>query len=164
MSSQPAATIIQGTVKWFKLSQGASPEVQTGNYGFITKSNGESIFVHGSDVDPEHYPLFEGDIVEFTTKPSPIPGHTDTAAQVRRIGHVDNGSVPAVFRGEIKWFGGGGGRFGFITKSDGVDIFVHVTNVKAEELPLEPGDAVDFKIKAGKDGKPTAFDVRRVQV
>lgn len=47
-----------GTVKWFHNGKG---------YGFITREEGEDIFVHYSEISMEGYKkLNEGDEVEFT--------------------------------------------------------------------------------------------------
>ena len=47
-----------GTVKWFNGKKG---------YGFITRENGDDIFVHFSDIDSDGYKTLEdGDSVEFT--------------------------------------------------------------------------------------------------
>ena len=47
-----------GTVKWFNAAKG---------YGFITRENGEEIFVHFSAIQSEGYKkLEEGQKVEFT--------------------------------------------------------------------------------------------------
>src|SRR5580658_10448295 len=102
MSSTPAATVrLQGVVRWFKLPKTSDPG--SGNYGFIQKSDGDSIFVHGSDVNPEQLPLVEGDIVEFTPVFSPVAGHTEqaTAGDVKRIGRrpVALKSLPEMFTG-----------------------------------------------------------------
>ena len=48
----------QGTVKWFNASKG---------FGFISRQNGEDVFVHFSVIQSEGYrSLTEGQAVEFT--------------------------------------------------------------------------------------------------
>ncbi|HYL92620.1 MAG TPA: cold-shock protein [Alphaproteobacteria bacterium] len=48
----------QGTVKWFNASKG---------FGFITRQNGEDVFVHFSAIQSDGYrSLQEGQAVEFT--------------------------------------------------------------------------------------------------
>ena len=47
-----------GTVKWFNATKG---------FGFITRENGEDVFVHYQSIQGEGYrKLVEGDKVEFT--------------------------------------------------------------------------------------------------
>ena len=49
--------VIEGTVKWFNSTKG---------YGFITRSNGQDVFVHFKAINSEGYKkLDEGDQVEF---------------------------------------------------------------------------------------------------
>jgi CspA family cold shock protein len=51
-----------GTVKWFNATKG---------FGFITRENGEDVFVHYQSIQGEGYrKLVEGDKVEFTTTES----------------------------------------------------------------------------------------------
>ena len=48
----------QGTVKWFNASKG---------FGFISRQNGEDVFVHFSAIQSDGYrSLAEGQAVEFT--------------------------------------------------------------------------------------------------
>ena len=50
----------KGVVKWFNDRKG---------YGFITKEDGNDIFVHHSGVEGEGFKtLYEGEKVEFTTE------------------------------------------------------------------------------------------------
>ena len=68
-------------------------------------------------------------------------------------------------RGVVKWFQPSQlnrENYGFITKPNGEDIFVHGKNVADEDYPLSEGESVEFVIKNGRDGRPTAKDVRRV--
>lgn len=54
---------VQGTVKWFNASKG---------YGFISREDGEDVFVHYSAVQTEGYrSLDEGQRVEFTIERGP---------------------------------------------------------------------------------------------
>jgi cold shock protein len=51
-------TMEQGTVKWFNASKG---------FGFISRQNGEDVFVHFSAIQSDGYrSLAEGQAVEFT--------------------------------------------------------------------------------------------------
>jgi CspA family cold shock protein len=50
----------KGTVKWFNSSKG---------YGFISRENGEDVFVHYQSIVGDGYrSLEEGDAVEFTVE------------------------------------------------------------------------------------------------
>ena len=52
-----------GTVKWFNASKG---------FGFITKENGEDVFVHFTAIQGEGYrTLVEGQKVEFSEEKGP---------------------------------------------------------------------------------------------
>lgn len=53
----------KGTVKWFNASKG---------YGFITREEGEDVFVHFKAIQGEGYKsLEEGDQVEFEVEQGP---------------------------------------------------------------------------------------------
>lgn len=62
-------------------------------------------------------------------------------------------------KGKIKWFNARKG-FGFITKEDGSDIFVHKNDV-AEGTELNEGDAVEFET-ADSDKGPRADKVKKL--
>ena len=54
--------------------------------------------------------------------------------------------------GKIKWFDNKKG-FGFITKDDGEDVFVHHTSIQGEGFKtLNEGDAVSFEVVTGDKG------------
>jgi len=54
---------IKGTVKWFNAAKG---------YGFISRENGEDVFVHYSAIRSEGYrKLLEGQPVEFSLVETP---------------------------------------------------------------------------------------------
>jgi CspA family cold shock protein len=59
--------------------------------------------------------------------------------------------------GAVKWFDGRKG-FGFITMSDGADIFVRRRDIKRGGR-LRKGQLVSFRVKEGKNG-PQAINVR----
>ena len=62
--------------------------------------------------------------------------------------------------GTVKWFNDSKG-FGFITSSDGTDVFVHHTSIKAEGFKsLAEGDSVTFDTENGPKG-PKAINVVR---
>jgi len=58
-------------------------------------------------------------------------------------------------KGKVKWFNPDKG-FGFIERTDGEDLFVHINDVKSPSL--QEGDSVEFVIGEGKKG-PCATEV-----
>ena len=55
-------------------------------------------------------------------------------------------------QGTVKWFNNAKG-FGFITRSDGTDIFVHYRSIIGEGFKkLKTGEAVVFEIEDGQRG------------
>ena len=63
--------------------------------------------------------------------------------------------------GTVKWFSPEKG-FGFITQSEGPDVFVHFSGISGEGYKnLEEGQAVEFDIVDGQKG-PQAQNVRVV--
>ena len=63
--------------------------------------------------------------------------------------------------GTVKWFSPEKG-YGFITQSDGPDVFVHFSAIEGEGYRnLEEGQAVEFEITQGNKG-PQASNVRLV--
>ena len=62
--------------------------------------------------------------------------------------------------GAIKWFNPAKG-YGFITKADGTDVYVHYTGLRpGEDRCFYPGDRVQFGQETGEKG-PKAVDVHR---
>lgn len=54
--------------------------------------------------------------------------------------------------GTVKWFNGDKG-FGFITREDGDDLFVHYSEIQSGGFrSLNEGDKVEFEITQGKKG------------
>ena len=63
--------------------------------------------------------------------------------------------------GVVKWFNDSKG-FGFITRDDGADVFVHHSSIQGEGYKtLAEGQAVTFDIEEGEKG-PKAVNVVKV--
>lgn len=63
--------------------------------------------------------------------------------------------------GTVKWFNADKG-YGFISQEDGDDVYVHFSEIKEEGFKsLEEGQAVQFEIGPGKEGKNQAINVRK---
>ena len=63
--------------------------------------------------------------------------------------------------GTVKWFNGGKG-YGFITREDEEDVFVHYSAIEGEGFRnLHEGDQVEFSIEQGQKG-PAAANVRKL--
>lgn len=61
-------------------------------------------------------------------------------------------------KGTVKWFNGEKG-FGFITRENGEDLFVHFTAIQSDGYrTLEEGQEVEFEIGEGARG-PQAINV-----
>lgn len=55
-------------------------------------------------------------------------------------------------KGTVKWFNAGKG-FGFIARSTGEDVFVHVNSIMASGYKsLNEGDTVEFEVERGPKG------------
>jgi len=64
----------------------------------------------------------------------------------------------SMIKGRVKWFDANKG-FGFITRDDGGDVFVHYTAIQGEGYrKLEEGQKVQFEVEQGKKG-PQAINV-----
>ncbi|HKZ56534.1 MAG TPA: cold shock domain-containing protein [Thermodesulfovibrionales bacterium] len=63
--------------------------------------------------------------------------------------------------GKVKWFNESKG-FGFITREDGVDVFVHYTAIQGNGFKtLSEGQSVSFEIADGPKG-PKAINVTKI--
>ncbi len=59
-------------------------------------------------------------------------------------------------QGTVKWFNGQKG-YGFITKDDGEDVFVHYTAINGQGFrSLQEGQRVEFEITQGPKGLQAA--------
>ena len=64
-------------------------------------------------------------------------------------------------KGTVKWFNDAKG-FGFITRENGPDVFVHHTAIQSEGFrSLSEGDQVEFEVTQGQKGLQ-ASNVRRI--
>jgi CspA family cold shock protein len=64
-------------------------------------------------------------------------------------------------KGTVKWFDAGKG-YGFITSTDGQDVFVHYSAIVADGYKsLAEGDQVEFEVKSGDRGQQAA-NVKKV--
>lgn len=64
--------------------------------------------------------------------------------------------------GTVKWFNPDKG-YGFISREDGDDLFVHFSEIQTEGFKtLDEGDAVEFDVTAGQNGKMQASNVRKL--
>ena len=65
-------------------------------------------------------------------------------------------------KGTVKWFDAKKG-YGFITKEDGEDIFVHFSAIQVDGFKtLKEGDKVEFDIQNGAKG-PQAANVKIIK-
>lgn len=65
-------------------------------------------------------------------------------------------------RGTIKWFNVQKG-YGFITDSEGRDLFVHYSNLVMDGFKaLNEDDIVNFELGSGKDGREQAINIKPI--
>ncbi len=65
-------------------------------------------------------------------------------------------------QGTVKWFNGDKG-YGFISREDGDDLFVHFSEIQMDGYKtLDEGQAVEFDITTGQNGKLQASNVRKI--
>lgn len=63
--------------------------------------------------------------------------------------------------GKVKWFDEGKG-FGFLSQSDGPDVYVHADALPEGTTALKPGTRVEFGIAQGRRGEQ-ALQVRLLE-
>jgi CspA family cold shock protein len=62
-------------------------------------------------------------------------------------------------KGVVKWFSAAKG-YGFIQRESGDDVFVHYSAIQAEGYKsLNEGQAVEFEVTTGREGKSQASNV-----
>ena len=65
-------------------------------------------------------------------------------------------------KGTVKWFNPDKG-YGFISREDGDDLFVHYSEIQMDGFKtLDEGQAVEFDITTGQNGKLQASNVRKL--
>jgi cold shock protein len=70
------------------------------------------------------------------------------AAPVQRSSSRKVSPVPT---GKVKWYDVDKG-FGFLTRDDGGEVFVHSTALDPGAIPLKPGQRVEFGVAEGRRG------------
>ncbi|HEY3318529.1 MAG TPA: cold-shock protein [Coriobacteriia bacterium] len=64
--------------------------------------------------------------------------------------------------GTVKWFNPDKG-YGFISREEGDDVFVHFSEIQSEGFKtLDEGQAVEFEVTTGNNGKQQAVNVRKI--
>lgn len=65
-------------------------------------------------------------------------------------------------QGTVKWFNPDKG-YGFISREDGDDLFVHYSEIQMDGFKtLDEGQAVEFDITTGQNGKLQASNVHKM--
>ena len=65
-------------------------------------------------------------------------------------------------QGTVKWFNPDKG-YGFISREDGDDLFVHFSEIQMDGYKtLDEGQAVEFDVTTGQNGKLQASNVRKL--
>jgi CspA family cold shock protein len=87
---------------------------------------------------------------------------------VQRAGHVafclpqeEAESRSLMATGTVKWFNPDKG-YGFIEREGGEDLFVHFSEIQMDGFKsLDEGQAVEFDVTTGRNGKEQASNVRK---
>jgi cold shock protein len=80
-------------------------------------------------------------------------GHSEILVYRKEVKHMAEGTV--------KWFNESKG-FGFITKEDGTDVFVHYASIQGNGFKsLAEGDVVSFDVENGPKGLKAINVVKR---
>src|SRR6185295_4146967 len=88
-----------------------------------------------------------------------LPRVPDPALSPERRVHRKEGKLMA--QGTVKWFNAAKG-FGFISRDDGDDVFVHHTAIVGDGYrSLDEGQKVSFDVTQGKKG-PQASNVTKI--
>jgi CspA family cold shock protein len=98
-------------------------------------------------------------IVEFATHSTPVADRRITARPP--LERPAAAGVRSMATGQVKWFNDAKG-YGFISRQDGPDVFVHHTAIQVEGFrTLSEGQAVEFEIVDGPKGLQAA-NVRKL--
>jgi cold shock protein len=85
-----------------------------------------------------------------------VAGRRESAQKKQAAGSASQKRSSDVAEGTVKWFSNDKG-YGFISQSDGEDVFVHYTAIQSDGYKsLEEGQAVEFEVTQGPKGKQAA--------
>jgi CspA family cold shock protein len=114
--------------------------------------------------------LPNGSQLAYYVRTGPLEGHGFAARQsaVSRIRCLVAFVLPCgaerefgMANGTVKWFNPDKG-YGFISREDGDDLFVHFSEIQGDGFKtLDEGQAVEFDVTTGQNGKMQASNVRK---